>query len=151
MTLSEVMDRTGAGGQSGARSIGWLLFFTAGAIMPLAIVELPPLNDYVNHLVRLRMIAQWGSDPHLLKFYNIEWAIVPNLAIDLTVPGLVHLIGEFAAGKVFIIVLFTLQMTGIAAIQHAAYGRVTYTPLLGTLFLYNLCLLYGLLNYTPFT
>jgi hypothetical protein len=147
MTFSDLTERTSAHSQSGARSIGWLFVFTAGAIIPLAILELPPLNDYVNHLVRLRMIAQWGSDPHLLNFYNIEWAIIPNLAIDLILPRLVQLIGEFAAGKVFIIAVFLLQMTGIAAIQRATYGRVTYAPLLGTLFLYNLCLLYGFMNY----
>jgi hypothetical protein len=147
MIFFDVTEGTSTRSQLGARSIGWLLFFTAGAIIPLAILELPPLNDYVNHLVRLRMIAEWGSDPHLLDIYNVEWVIVPNLAVDLILPPLVQLIGEFAAGKVFIIALFILQMSGIAAIQRATYGRVTFAPLLGTLFLYNLCLLYGLMNY----
>ncbi|UEM07563.1 hypothetical protein JL101_032075 (plasmid) [Skermanella rosea] len=121
--------------------------FTVVAAMPLTIVELPPFNDYTNHLVRLRMIAQWGADPYLDDFYQIVWAVVPNLAIDLILPPVIQLVGEFAAGKLFIVSLFVLQMTGIAAIQRATYGRVTVAPLLGTLFLYNLCLLYGLINY----
>jgi hypothetical protein len=147
MTLFSATEGMSARDCSRRPAVGWLLLFTVAAAMPLAMLELPPFNDYTNHLVRLRMIAQWGDDPYLGNFYRIVWAVVPNLAIDVMLPPVIQLIGEFAAGKVFIVTLFILQMTGIAAIQRVYYGRVTLAPLLGTLFLYNLCLLYGLINY----
>ena len=147
MTLFSATEGVSARDRSRRSAVGWLLLFTVAAAMPLAMLELPPFNDYTNHLVRLRMIAQWGADPYLGHFYRIVWSIVPNLAIDVILPPVIQLIGEFAAGKVFIVTLFILQMTGIAAIQRAFYGRVTFAPLIGTLFLYNLCLLFGLINY----
>jgi hypothetical protein len=147
MTLFSATESLSARDCSKRPAVGWLLLFTVVAAMPLAMLELPPFNDYTNHLVRLRMIAQWGADPHWGDFYRIVWSVVPNLAVDVILPPVIQLIGEFAAGKVFIVTIFILQVTGIAAIQRAYYGRVTFAPLLGTLFLYNLCLLYGLINY----
>jgi len=54
--------------------------------IPVWTHPLPPLSDYVNHLSRMHVIAALERDPLLAKFYQVNWQIVPNLAMDLIVP-----------------------------------------------------------------
>ena len=65
------------------------------AAIPLITQPLPPLEDYVNHLARMQVIATIGLDRNLARFYEIQWQILPNLMMDLVVPPLAKL--EFKA------------------------------------------------------
>jgi hypothetical protein len=58
------------------------------ASIPIWANQLPPLGDYVNHLARVHVIATISSDPDLARFYEIDWQIIPNMMMDLTVPPL---------------------------------------------------------------
>src|SRR6185437_10017563 len=46
--------------------------------IPILTQPLPPIEDYVNHLARMHVMASVGSDPDLARFYEIDWQIVPN-------------------------------------------------------------------------
>src|SRR5437879_2616189 len=55
-------------------------------LAPLTLADVPPLLDYPNHLARLFVLAYLPVGPVLARFYGPHWAIIPNLALDLTVP-----------------------------------------------------------------
>jgi hypothetical protein len=128
--------------------IGALLVLTLSlAAIPICSFDLPPLMDYVNHLARMHVIAAIKTDPDLARFYEIEWQIVPNLAMDLTVPLLARVMTIYHAGQCFLIATFTAIMSGALALNRALFRRWSIVPLVASPLLYNYVLLTGLLNY----
>ncbi len=115
--------------------------------MPVLTTHLPALDDYLNHLARSAVIADAGRDAALRQFYDIRWAVIPNLAMDLIVPPLAHVVGIFAAGKLFIVAYTLLLVSGPLAIHLALYRRWSLGPLTGVLFVYSAVTKFGLVNY----
>src|SRR5690349_2014662 len=52
-------------------------------LAPLALVDVPPLLDYPNHLARLFVLAFAAGDPVIGRFYTTHWSVLPDLGIDL--------------------------------------------------------------------
>jgi hypothetical protein len=117
------------------------------AAIPVITQPLPPLEDYVNHLARMQVIATIGVDHNLARFYEIHWQLLPNLMMDLVVPPLAKIIGIYRAGQAFTVATFALIMSGTLALNRALFGRWTLTPLIATPLLYNYIFLVGLMNY----
>ncbi|HEU5274510.1 MAG TPA: hypothetical protein VFU97_12675 [Xanthobacteraceae bacterium] len=115
--------------------------------IPILTQQLPPIEDYVNHLARMHVMASLDSDPDLARFYEIQWQIVPNLMMDLVVPTLAHIMGIYKAGQVFTVVTFALIMSGTLAVNRALFGRWSMLPLAATPLLYNYVFLTGVMNY----
>src|SRR5690349_24835884 len=69
--------------------------------IPVWTHPLPPLSDYVNHLARMHIIATVRSNADLARFYEIDWQIIPNLAMDLIVPLLGQFTSIYVAGQIF--------------------------------------------------
>ena len=117
------------------------------AAIPILTQPLPPIEDYVNHLARMHVIASVGSDSDLARFYEIHWQIVPNLMMDLIVPTLAQLMGVYKAGQAFTLMAFALILTGTFALNRALFGRWSLVPLAATPLLYNYMFLIGVMNY----
>ena len=64
---------------------GLFVMFT-GLLVPILLVEVPPLTDYPNHLARSDVLAYGQERPILNQMVVADWKIVPNLAIDLILP-----------------------------------------------------------------
>jgi hypothetical protein len=127
--------------------IGAFVLLLAAAVLPLFIVETPALGDYLNHLARMHIIASIDKDPQLAQYFTITWHIIPNLALDLIIPILSQYVDIYLAGKLFVFLTIALIMTGGMAVNYAVFRRVSVAPLVTSLFIYNLVLLLGLLNY----
>jgi hypothetical protein len=117
------------------------------AAIPVLTQPLPPLEDYVNHLARMHVIASIGSDPALARFYEIQWQILPNLMMDLVVPPLAKLMDIYTAGQVFTVATFALILSGTLALNRAVFGRWSLLPLIAAPLLYNFVFLVGVMNY----
>ncbi len=117
------------------------------AMVPVLTVETPPLADYLNHLARMHAIMQVDHDPLLARFYRIDWMVLPNLAMDLVVPPLMHLVDVYTAGRITILATMVLLVTGPFAVQWAIHRRLDGFPFIGFLLLYSFALLQGLMNY----
>ncbi len=115
--------------------------------IPILTQPLPPIEDYVNHLARMHVIASVGSDPDLARFYEINWQIVPNLMMDLIVPTLAQVMGIYKAGQTFTLLVFALILSGTFALNRALFGRWSLMPLAAAPFLYNYLFLIGVMNY----
>lgn len=127
----------------------WLVFMAAMGlcVLPLGLVHIPPLVDYPNHLARIFTIAKIDSCTQLARYYEVKWAVLPNLAMDMLVPPLLNLIPVYTGGKCFIILLFFLLVGGTMALHQAIFKTPSYWPLLAFLFLYNRHLLWGFMNF----
>ena len=110
--------------------------------VPVFSTVLPPLVDYPNHLARMHLIAEGGNE-----FYAVRWAPLPNLAEDLIIPPLTHLIPLELAGKLFLVLTFALIAGGTLWLNRVATGAWRWWGLLGFLLLYDRILLWGFLNY----
>ncbi|HTW50631.1 MAG TPA: hypothetical protein VME45_01905 [Stellaceae bacterium] len=124
---------------------GVLIAFIALLVIvsvPVFSTVLPPLVDYPNHLARMHLIIEGGN-----QFYAVRWAPLPDLAEDLIVPALAHLVPLDIAGKLFLVVIFALIAGGTLCLNRVAAGRWQWWGLLGFLLLYDRILLWGFLNY----
>jgi hypothetical protein len=117
------------------------------AAVPVLVVKVAPLSDYVNHLARMHVIAEGDRDGYLSAFYRIDWKLIPNLAMDLVVPPLAQFMNVYRAGQVFMVAILFLLASGPIAIHYALYRRFNLFPLTAFLFLYNRVFLVGLTNY----
>lgn len=125
-----------------------LAYFIAGAVMllPLLWASVPPLVDYPNHLARMAILAHAGN-PAVVANYVPHWHLLPNLAMDLIVPPLTHLMPLEVAGRVFIAATMCLLVIGTVLLRRAIYGSVGAWPLCSFFFTYNAVLWWGFLNY----
>jgi hypothetical protein len=115
--------------------------------LPVFLVDVPPLADYVNHLARMRVIAVEGTDPDLSAFYRIDWQLIPNLAMDLIVPVLDRFFDIYRAGQIFTVLTLVAMVTGPMAVHKALYGRFNAFPLVAFVLVFNGVLLFGMMNY----
>ena len=116
-------------------------------VAPLMLADVPPLSDYPNHLARLFVLAFIRTDPVLARFYVPHWAIIPNLALDLTVPPLLRIFPVHLVGRAIVGLTLLLPVLGAVAYHRALTGRLSYWPLGSVLFAYNGILLKGFLNF----
>ena len=133
--------------------LGWRQFgacylaLLATALVPLALITYLPLDDYHNHLARMHILARGADDPYLSTFYQTNWQILPNLAMDLVVPWLAQIMPLEHAGRLFVGLIFLLLTTGTVALYAALHRELSWWPLLAFLFLYGRILLFGFMNY----
>lgn len=122
-----------------------------GVLAPIVLMPVPPLTDFANHLARMDIIARLRDDALLARFYTVDWALIPNLAMDILVPPLARLIGVFAAGQVFIALIIVTIVTGAWAL-HDALHRHSHGPgganaLVAMALVYNGIFLLGFTNF----
>lgn len=126
-----------------------VLFFVLLLLVsiPLWTHPLPPLSDYVNHLARMHVIARGAADPDLSRYYQIQWAIIPNVMMDVIVPPLARMMRVYLAGQVFTFLTFALIVSGMLALHRALFGRWSVVPFIAMPLLYNYVFLVGVMNY----
>jgi hypothetical protein len=95
----------------------------------------------------MQVIATMTKNPQLAAFYEIDWAVLPNLTMDLIVPLLARVMNIYLAGQVYIVLMFALIISGALALNRALIGRWSMLPLLAFPLLYNYIFLVGYLNY----
>ena len=115
--------------------------------VPIFSTVLPPILDYPNHLARMSILAADGGSAVLNQFYRLHWVLLPNLAMDLVVPPLTALMPLALAGKLFLVLVFSLLVGGAVALNRVLHGRWSFWSLSVFLLLYNRILLWGFLNY----
>ncbi len=134
-------------GRSTHAARGMLALLCVVLLAPLALVDVPPLLDYPNHLARAVVLASGASDPVLSRMYAAHWAIIPNLGTDLVLPPLLHLLPVHLAGRMIIGIAILLPVFGTIAYSRAVFGERSLWPFASALVAYNGTLLLGFLNF----
>jgi len=117
------------------------------ALVPLLIVDVPPLVDYPNHLARLHVIATVSTDPSIAANYRVAWHAMPNLALEAVTWPFLGLLPVEWLGRLFIALTFALLAGGTVWLHRLLHGRVGLWPAAAWLFLYNHLLIMGFLGY----
>jgi len=115
--------------------------------LPACIAPLPAMPDYPAHLASFYLLAGGVKLPLLAHFYRVQWALVPNLAAEATVPFLAPVFGLSGATGLFLTVAVLLWVLGAGAVQWALYRRVGIGPLFASVFAYNANFMWGFINY----
>jgi len=113
-------------------------------VVPLWCVHSPGMPDYPAHVAGFHLIL--NQAPHS-AYYTVHWLLAPNLASELLVPLIAHLMPLEAAAKLFLSVAVALWVLGPALIHRALFGRFGVAPLAGGLFAYNANYMWGFFNY----
>src|SRR5215469_816295 len=106
-----------------------LIVCAAILMVPIWVASMPAMPDYPAHLASFYLLGGGAKLPLLAQFYRVEWAFVPNLASEATVPLLARFIGLANATALFLSVTIALWMLGAGAVQWALYRRVGPAPL----------------------
>lgn len=131
------------------RAAWWSIAAALGVvlILPLFLVDIPPLTDYPNHLAREYVLTHGAHDPILSRIYAVRWGIIPNLAIDVVMPALARLLPLYMAGKIVLGVTLLLPVAGVAAYHRAVFNTRSLWPLASGLVAYNGLFLLGFMNF----
>jgi hypothetical protein len=116
-------------------------------LLPVALVPLPPLLDYPNHLARLWLIAGGAAGTPLESVYAVDWSQAwTNIGIDLLARGLGGAIGADAVGRLAIALALLLPVAGLALFGRALAGRWHALLLAAPILAWNAPLVLGFLN-----
>lgn len=134
---------------------GWVAIVVLCVVLiaPLALVDVPPVLDYPNHLARAYLLAHGAAHPALAAFFRPAWAILPNLGTDLVLVPLLRVLPDtptvvHAAGRVVLGGIILLPVLGTVAYSRAVFRRASWWPLASGLVAYNAAILQGFLNFT---
>ena len=137
--------RLSRAGLNGAVVIFILLFLAA--VMPILWPSLPPaMVDYNNHLARMFVLARDGT-AQAHPYYQVTWSLVPNLAMDLIVPGIGRHIGVETANRLFYLLSQILIVTGAMALERAVKGCFQIAGFIALIFLYSTPFAFGFENF----
>jgi hypothetical protein len=116
-------------------------------LLPLALVPLPPILDYPNHLARMFVLANGPSDPFLSQVYAQKWDIIPNIGIDLIMPPMLTIMSVYTAGRIMLGLVLLLPVFGTIAYSRAVFRIRSPWPLASGLIAYNAVFLLGFMNF----
>lgn len=135
-------------------AFGWLdrwpavLLVCLIAIMPLLLVDFPPLVDLYGHLGRFAVQTELAQRPELQPFYSYEWKLIGNLGGDILVQTLHPLLGLEASVRCVVILTQLLGALGLMLVSREIHGRVTPFAVAAIPLLYGYPFNYGFINYT---
>jgi len=81
----------------------------------------------------MHVIASLAEDPLLARFYVVAWDFVSNLGMDLVVEFLTRFTDIYLSGRIFVIMVMVLILTGVSAIHYAHYKQLSPGPLVAVL------------------
>lgn len=123
-----------------------LLGFAALSLAPVALVDVPAMVDYPNHLARMSVLARAGTRA-ASPFYDVTWALYPNLGMDLLVPPLARLVGTVPATRLFYLASQILIVSGAMALSFAVRRQCLAAGLVACALLYCVPFAWGFVNF----
>jgi hypothetical protein len=135
--------------RSGDRNVRWLLtaLLVCGLLLPLALVPIPPILDYPNHLARMFVLAYGPHDRFFAQVYFQHWAIIPNIGIDMIMPQMLAVMSVYTAGRIMLGAALLLPVLGTVAYSRSVLGVRSLWPLASGLVAYNSMFLLGFMNF----
>lgn len=95
------------------------------SVLPLLWPALPPLYDLPDHAGRYHVMADIARSADLQRHWSVEWALVPNLGVDLLVIALAPLLGIVGATKLVVAAIPMLFTLALVTLSRVATGRVS--------------------------
>ncbi len=116
-------------------------------IVPLWLVELPPLVDLPNHLARVFILANYAETPFFQQNFQILYEPIPNLAVDLIVVPLMSLFNIWTANHLFLTLTVVLFAVGCHLTGARTGEKPSFSIVLAMFLIYGGTFFYGYVNY----
>ncbi|RZT56366.1 hypothetical protein EV283_0415 [Sphingomonas sp. BK036] len=123
------------------------LVMILAAAVPLLWPALPPLSDLPGHMGRWHIATALPTSPDLQLYYAYQWALVPNLGMDLLVPGLARWLGLEPATKVAVTAIPMLTVAGLLWTAREVHGRIPPTAIFALPLAYAWPFQFGFVNF----
>lgn len=139
-----------AGDSSYGRSVGSRAidgFIALIAILPLLLTAHLPLADLPNHIGRQFILRDLSVSPILQQFYEVHWALVPNLAMDIFVAGARTVMPIELAVRLFCIATILMLFYGTRSVNWALSAGQGAIYRVAPLLCYGGPFQYGFVNY----
>jgi hypothetical protein len=117
-------------------------------VLPILSVKHLPLVDYPNHLGRFQIYVDLPNSPSLQAFYQWQWGIIPNLAVDILVIPFTWILPVEPAANTVILLSFLVTMAGTMFLDRQLNGPAWGLSVFTGLVLYSGAFRYGFVNYT---
>ena len=127
------------------KNIAFALLFVV-AILPTLLVEIPAMEDYLDHLARMYILTTAGTND-ANPYYQISWAVYSDLAMDLIVPTLGRFMDVETAGRIFFLASQLLVVTGAIAIELSVKRRHEIAGFAALLTLHSMPFAFGFVNF----
>lgn len=131
----------------GRRLAALYALLIVAVLFPILAVDVVPLADLPNHMARIHILAQIDRDPALAAHYRVDWALQPNLAVDLLLTPLAGTVPALELGRWFTVLTVLALVGGTVALHRALHGKTGLWPAVALLFVYNHALTWGFLNF----
>lgn len=138
------LERIAIGGWTVAAAYAAL---TIAVLLPILSVDVVPLANLPNHMARIHILAQIDTNPALAQHYRVNWAMQPNLAVDVLLTPLARVVSPLELGRWFTVLTVLTTISGVLVLHRVLYGRVGLWPAAIFLFIYNHVLIWGFFNF----
>lgn len=115
-------------------------------LAPTFAVDIPAMADYPNHVTRMHLLVD-AAGRNANPYYEIAFALYPNLAMDLIVPQLARVMAVETATRYFFLLSQLLVVAGAVALELAVKGRHEFAGLAALLTLHSMPFALGLVNF----
>ena len=133
---------------SPANAVGPIVFtlLLCASLSPVLLTPIPAMVDYPNHLARMYLLVHEGTASDN-PYYEVHWALYPNLAMDLLIPQFARLFSVETASRLFLLLSQGLIVTGALALERVVKGRIESAGFMAVMFLYCLPFAWGFVNF----
>jgi hypothetical protein len=127
----------------------WLLpVLLAAALLPLAAAPVLPMIDFYNHIMRYVVLSQLPADPALAQHYAANWALLPNVGLDVIAVFLLRFVPQEWLPHLIVAAILFVQFFGVLAFNRAITSTSQWLPALLLLpLLYSWVLNWGFTNF----
>lgn len=117
-------------------------------VLPVALVHLPPLLDYPNHMARMWLLAGGAGRPPLNSIYAVDWSgASTNIGADLLAATAGRLVGAEVVAKLLLAVAVLLPPLGAVLLNRTIFGGWHWWQAGFPVLAWNATLLAGFLNF----
>ena len=142
----QVMTAKARAGSDRSVAIAVFALLAAASLLPVLLTPIPAMVDYPNHLARMYLLSRNGT-PDANPYYEVAWALYPNLAMDLLIPQMARLISVENATRLFLLFSQLLIIGGALGLERVVKGRVHLAGFAALMFLYCLPFSWGFVNF----
>ncbi|MBC3940413.1 hypothetical protein [Sphingomonas albertensis] len=114
---------SGAARQGWWTTRGFAVLAVLAALIPMLWPAIPPLTDVPGHIGRYRILADAGTGP-LAQHYDVRWALIGNLGVDLLVMALHPLLDVEPAARLVIGLIPAMTVAAMLWVAYEAHGRI---------------------------
>lgn len=124
------------------------VMFCLVAILPLLVVDFPPLVDLYGHLGRYAVQTDIQNRPEIQEYFSYEWKLIGNLGADLLVQALHSWLGLETAVRWIVIFTQLIAALAVLLVSRELHGRVTPFAIAALPLNYGLAFNFGFLNFS---